>query len=194
MSVTVLENKLATKVASASSPGKISVAQLSLIVLQLGLLTAVLYQFEIESAGFFRLAILAFAGFILHALLPMRLRLSFFLALSVVGIALVLGITNAVWLIAIGLVLIGLCHLPVSFRIRGCLLVVVGGILVAQRAGWLPSLWSNAVWPILGSIFMFRLAVYFYELRHETTPASLTQTLSYFFLLPNVCFPTVSIS
>jgi len=87
------------------------------------------------------------------------------------------------------LLLIGLCHLPVSFRIRGSLLVIVGALLVAQRAGWLPSFWSNAVWPVLGSIFMFRLAVYFYEIRHDKTPVSITQTLSYFFLLPNVCFP-----
>ncbi|MDN5753513.1 MAG: hypothetical protein L0H15_09560, partial [Nitrosospira sp.] len=44
-------------------------------------------------------------------------------------------------------------------------------------------------WPILGSMFMFRLIIYLYELRHDKTPASPVQTLSYFFMLPNVCFP-----
>jgi len=189
MSVIALEKESATAVESAVPYGRIRAVELGVVVGQLALLTVVLNQFHIESSVFFRLAVLAFAGFIVHALIPMRFRLAFFLILSIVGIGLVLGITSAIWLFAIGLVLIGLCHIPVSFRIRGTLLVLVGILLVTQRAGWLPSLWSNAVWPILGSIFMFRLVVYFYELRHDKTPASVTQTLSYFFLLPNVCFP-----
>jgi len=189
MSVTVLDNEVTKKIESASTQGKIRALDLLLVVAQLALLTVVLYQFQIENAPFFRLAVLAFAGFVVHSLLPLRFRLPFFLILSALGIVLVLGLVNAAWLIAVGLLLIGLCHLPVSFRIRGSLLVIVGALLVAQRAGWLPSFWSNAVWPVLGSIFMFRLAVYFYEIRHDKTPVSITQTLSYFFLLPNVCFP-----
>jgi len=38
-------------------------------------------------------------------------------------------------------------------------------------------------------MFMFRLIVYLYDLRHEKKPAPAAQRLSYFFLLPNVCFP-----
>ena len=49
--------------------------------------------------------------------------------------------------------------------------------------------WSRAIWPILGSMFMFRLIVYLYDLRHDTAPFSLSRSLAYFFLLPNVCFP-----
>jgi len=47
------------------------------------------------------------------------------------------------------------------------------------RAGYL-RFGQRAIWPILGSMFMFRLILYFYELRHDKTPASVTQTLSYF--------------
>lgn len=169
--------------------GRISARNFLVLLMQLGLIALVLRQFQIESAVFLRLALLAFAGFALHALLPLRFRLPFFLALSLVGIGLVLGVTTGLWLVAIGLGLIGLCHLPVSFGIRTALLLVAAGLLVALRANWLPSVLSEAIWPILGSIFMFRLILYFYELRHDKTPMSLTRTLSYFFLLPNVCFP-----
>jgi D-alanyl-lipoteichoic acid acyltransferase DltB (MBOAT superfamily) len=48
---------------------------------------------------------------------------------------------------------------------------------------------SDAIWPILGSMFMFRLIVYFYDLRHDTAPVSPVRTLAYFFMLPNACFP-----
>ena len=37
-------------------------------------------------------------------------------------------------------------------------------------------------------MFMFRMMIYLYELKHAKTPESLVDTLSYFFLLPNYCF------
>ena len=40
-------------------------------------------------------------------------------------------------------------------------------MLIAQRAQWMPAPWSEAIWPILGSMFMFRLIVYLYDLRHD---------------------------
>ena len=37
-------------------------------------------------------------------------------------------------------------------------------------------------------MFMFRMIVYLYELKHAKRPETLVDTLSYFFLLPNYCF------
>ena len=183
-------NRVAASAAEApATPGTIRPGNFLIVCVQLGLLVLVLRQFQIESGAFLRLAILAFAGFAVHAWLPMRLRLPFFLALSIAGIALVLGPVNAAWVVSIGLALIGLCHVPVSFRARAWLLAGAGILLVAMRASWLPFVWSDAIWPIVGSMFMFRLILYFYDLRHDQAPVSPTRTLSYFFMLPNVCFP-----
>jgi len=173
----------------APAQGRIGVTPYIVILLQLGLLTVLLRQFQIESAAFLRLALLAFGGFAIHAVLPMRYRLPFFLALSLVGTVLVLDIANGLSIIGIGLVLIGICHLPLSFRLRGTLLVLVGALLATLRAKWLQAPVSDAIWPILGSMFMFRLIVYFYDLRHNTAPVSPVRTLAYFFMLPNACFP-----
>jgi D-alanyl-lipoteichoic acid acyltransferase DltB (MBOAT superfamily) len=101
----------------------------------------------------------------------------------------VLGFVNGAWLVGIGLVLIGICHIPASFKIRAALLMLAGGLLMLQRARMAPFPWSEAIWPILGSMFMFRLIVYFYDLRHDKTRGTLWQSLSYFFMLPNACFP-----
>ncbi|HXX85973.1 MAG TPA: hypothetical protein VEN29_18590 [Casimicrobiaceae bacterium] len=169
--------------------GRIAIKAYALILLQLGLVTILIRQFQIESAAFLRLALLAFGGFAVHALLPLRYRLPFFLALSLAGIVLVLDLANGVSIIAIGLVLIGICHLPVSFRVRGTLLLAVGAVLIALRAKWFEVPASDAIWPVLGSMFMFRLIVYFYDLRHDTAPVSPVRTLAYFFMLPNACFP-----
>ena len=169
--------------------GGIGIKSYVLILIQLGLLTLLLRQFQIESAAFIRLALLAFCGFAVHALLPMRYRLPFFLALSLAGIVLALDIVNSAWIVGIGLVLIGICHLPVSFRIRGLLLLIAGALLVTLRAKWVDAPVLDAIWPILGSMFMFRLIVYFYDLRHDKAPVSPVRTLAYFFMLPNACFP-----
>ena len=152
--------------------GKITAFHFLVVLAQLGLLTLVLRQFQIESGAFLRLSLLAFAGFAVHAFLPLRYRQPFFLALSLAGIALVLGLANGAVLVAIGLVLIGICHLPLAFSTRIAVLLTVVAVLIAQRAQWMSAPWSEAIWPILGSMFMFRLIVYLYDLRHETAPAS----------------------
>ena len=189
MTTVVLEKPSDEVDGEALEQGRIGVKQYVLILLQLGLLTLLLRQFQIESAAFLRLALMAFGGFAIHAWLPLRYRQPFFLVLSLVGIVLVLDIAHGVSIIAIGLVLIGICHLPIPFRARAILLVLVGALLVALRAKWVRAPLSDAIWPILGSMFMFRLIIYFYDLRHDTTPVSPVRTLCYFFMLPNACFP-----
>ena len=173
----------------APTVGVIGLRDYVLVGVQLALVLLLLRQYRIEGTAFVRLAMFAFAGFAVHALLPLKFRLPFFAALSIAGTALVLGVTNAAWLVAIGMVLIGLCHLPVAFWIRGALLLGVGTLLALQRASVLESPWSAAIWPILGSMFMFRLIVYFYDLRHDPAKPGFARTAAYFFMLPNACFP-----
>lgn len=185
-----LVHPLDSQAGNISRPaGHIAIREYLLILLQLGIVTLLLRQFQIESAAFLQLALLAFAGFTVHALLPLRYRLPFFLLLSLTGIMITLDLPAGFSVITIGLILIGICHLPVSFRVRSFLLLATGAILIVLRAKWIDSPVPDAVWPILGSMFMFRLIIYFYELRHDAAPASPAQTLSYFFMLPNACFP-----
>ena len=169
--------------------GRISLVNFAVVAVQLGLVLVLLRQFQIESTAFIQLAAVVFVGFAVHAFLPMRMRLPFFSALSIVSLPLALGFVNGLWLLAIGSVLIGICHLPISFRLRAVVLLFVATLLAAQRATLLPFPWSEAIWPILGSMFMFRLIVYFYDLRHERVPVTPAQSFGYFFMIPNVCFP-----
>jgi hypothetical protein len=159
------------------------------VAAQLGLLVLVIGRFQIESAAFHQIALLALGGFIVHSLIPRGARLPFFLLLSFAAIGIVFGAVNGAWLVAIGLGLIGLCHLPIPFWARGAALVAAGSGLAVLRAAPERAPWSAAVWPILGAMFMFRLIVYLYDLRHEKERPNAVRTLSYFFLLPNVCFP-----
>jgi hypothetical protein len=164
-------------------------ARLLGLLTQLVLCLLVIRLFQLESRTFYNVALLTVGGFAVHALLPIRYRLPFFVALSLGAIGLVLGVRDAAWLVAISLVLIGICHVRASLVLRVLLLLVAGGILAASRARLLPAPWSLSVWPILGSMFMFRLALYLHGLRHGGVPPTLSRTLAYFWMLPNACFP-----
>ncbi|MGI9430602.1 MAG: SGNH/GDSL hydrolase family protein [Myxococcota bacterium] len=156
---------------------------------QFGLLILVIREFEIESRAFLRLAVLAWCGFVVHHFLPRTFRLPFFGVLSLAGIFMIFGAANGAWLIGTGLVLIGLLHTPVPYFGRIALVAGAAAILWALRAGWVETALPPVIFPILGSMFMFRLIVYAYDLKHRSAPFSFWHAISYFFLLPNVCFP-----
>jgi D-alanyl-lipoteichoic acid acyltransferase DltB (MBOAT superfamily) len=164
---------------------------------QLGLLLAVAQVFLIEQTyGLSKLLPVIFVGFLLHACLPSQWRGPFFVLLFPASTVLLLGINSAAALLVLALGLFLLCHLPVSFWLRVAILSAVGIFLASVRIGAIEADVANIqsslqtqTLPILGAIFMFRSAVYLYDLRHEKGPVSVWQRLGYFFLFPNVCFP-----
>ncbi len=159
------------------------------VCLQLALVLLVVYQYRIESRTFFHVMALGAVGFAIHALLPLALRLPFFAFLSLAGLLVAFNVLDAVFLVSFGLLLIGICHLPVRLAYRVGLLVATGSLFAVWRVEALPAPWSAAIWPILASMFMFRLALYLYALQNDETRPTPARTLAYFFMLPNVCFP-----
>jgi hypothetical protein len=154
------------------------------LCLQLTLILFVVQCFEIESKNhFFPVLSLAVAGFVIHAWLPRPLRLGFFTVLSLAGIIYVLGPNNGAWVIGLGGGLIACCRLPAPLAFRVALVAVAGLLLAALRVQF-----PEPFWPVLGSMFMFRLIIYLFELRRQRRAPPLGITLSYFFPLPNSCF------
>jgi hypothetical protein len=139
---------------AAESRARISLIVFAIVAVQLGLVLVLLRQFQIESTAFIQLAAVVFVAFAVHAFLPLRMRLPFFSLLSIASLPLALGLVNGIWLLAIGSVLIAICHLPVSFRWRAAGLLLV---VVCRRATRdCCRSWSEAIRSILGSMFMFR--------------------------------------
>ncbi|HMF19814.1 MAG TPA: hypothetical protein VKE98_21595, partial [Gemmataceae bacterium] len=129
------------------------------VVLELALILLVVHCFRIEETRpFFPMLCLAAGGFALHAWLPRPWRAHFFVLLSLFSILLLLGWPNGAWAIGIGGGLIVLCHLPLPLLVR-VLLLVLAGVLLAQLRWQFPQ----PFWPMLASMFMFRLIVYLYE-------------------------------
>ncbi len=161
----------------------------ALLVAQVALVALAVDRFQIGSRAFSTITFLAAGGYVVHSLLPVRMRVAFFALLSMSGAVLVLGPETGLWLIAISFGLIALAHLRVPFVVLSLLMLAVCGALMAGRAGWIRVPWSGALWPILGGMFMFRMVVFLYDRKHGERATSIWETLSYFFLLPGVCFP-----
>ena len=168
----------------------LSIPSFVVVTAQLALVMWAMHLFQIETkTGFDRLFPLIFGGFIINAWLPLAFRVPFFVGLSFAGIYMIFGAVNSLWLIGIGLGLIGLCHLPITKWMRVTLVVLAGAVLTAMRGDLFSTSWSVAILPILGSMFMFRLALYLYDMDSEKKKASIWERLAYFFMLPNTVFP-----
>ncbi len=117
-----------------------------------------------------------------------------------INVASVLGVTGI-----LSLVFYGVLRLPIKFIARVAILVGIGAALyLARRDGMiLPNvlgfkdaegnilpgeLFPSTYWAIVGSIFMFRLALYAFEVRVAKKPEKLIDYLSYMLVLPNFYF------
>jgi len=169
---------------------KAQIFQFLSVVVQLWLLALVIRQFKLENQAFYvNIVLVAFYGFLIHYFLPDHYRRPFFMLISVAAILGILGLVPGAWLLAIGLGLIGIAHLPVAYPLRAGVLLATVAVLVALRVHWIQAPALDVIWPVLASMFMFRLIIYVYDLQHGKTAPTFVSTLSYFFLLPNVVFP-----
>jgi alginate O-acetyltransferase complex protein AlgI len=153
----------------------------------LALLYAVFLVYRLEGRAFQVLAAIAIAALPIHYLLHYRWKKLFFLATSVVGLVWVFGPSVAAIVVPAATVLIGVCFLPVAWIARAA---IVGALALglALLRGNTAGAEFDCAWPILGSMFMFRMILYLYELKHAERRETLLDTVSYFFLLPNYCF------
>jgi len=172
--------------------GATALLQVFVITVEFALIVAAIGLLNIESSAFALVLAISLGGFLVHHFLPAAWRWCFFAVLSVTSVLAVMGWHHGGVLLGIGTVFIALCHLPIAMWARVGLVLIMACILAALRSqavAWSPDGIPGTVWPVLGSMFMFRLIVYLYDLHHRAAPFSISRAISYFFMLPNVCFP-----
>lgn len=159
------------------------------VIGQLAMIVLIAHLYQLEGLPFAKMLWLASAGFVVSIALPLHYRLPFFTCLSIAAVFVIFGLADGAWLMALGLTLIGICHIPIAFGPKVALLVLVGGGLALLRIDTAVSPWSAAIWPIFGSMFMFRLVLYVRAMKTEPGDRRWWSALAYFFMLPNVAFP-----
>jgi hypothetical protein len=159
----------------------------------LGLLLVVFKVYRLEERAFqgraFQtIATIAFLALPLHYLAPFRWKKPLFIAISMTGMFWVFGTSVGAYVLGFAAVLVGICFLPIRWTGRALVMLLLVAALGCARSVRERALVPDNVWPIVASMFMFRLLIYLYELKHIKKPETLLDTLSYFFLLPNYCF------
>jgi alginate O-acetyltransferase complex protein AlgI len=161
-----------------------------LILIELLLIFLVVSQYKLEQElDFPRLIGAVCIGAVINQLLPFRYRLPFFVMLFVITLVTVTSPRRTGAVVVLASVLIGLCHLPVRMTWKVGMVLLFAAALAVVRIGWIYTTWGDAVIPLIGSMFMFRLILYLFEMRKGDLQGGWWQRLAYFFLLPNICFP-----
>jgi alginate O-acetyltransferase complex protein AlgI len=157
------------------------------LLVQLVLLLAVFRALNIEEPAFLLMMALAFGGFAVHYWLPFAFKEAWWLTLSIGGAFLLVEPLSALLLVASGLALFAILSSPFSYRVRLGIVVGAAAVLMYGRATLefgIPA----GFWAVFGAIFMFRMMIYLYDLRHQTARPRLKEFLAYFYILPNYYF------
>ena len=147
----------------------------------------VLRAFQIEERAFINMMGIAAGGFVIHYWLPLHHKEPFWILLSVCGAGLLLGTARLVLLLAVGLGFYGLLASRLSYRSKVWGTAILAVLLMAGRALEIAPI-PAGFWPVLGALFMFRMMIYLYDLRHAKARPSLQEYLAYFYPLPNFYF------
>ncbi len=155
-------------------------------------LIAILYivkNFNIEkSSGIWQISLIIIFAFTINSFIPLRYRQFILFSTCTSVIYFAFGFFTGTMLIVAALIIIGICHLPIKFWIRLSIIFIIFISLFILRIEWFYLLRATLISPFLASIFMFRIIIYLYELKHGMIPSSIWQSLVYFFLFPNICF------
>lgn len=159
----------------------------------LALLLAVFKVYRIEERAFqghtFQMLVtLALAALPIHYLAPFRWKKHVFVAVSAAGLFWIFGLQVSAVVLTLSAILLGICFLPLPWIARAGAVGMVALALAYARTGLPRTMIPDNALPIVASMFMFRMIIYLYELKHAKSSESLVDTLSYFFLLPNFCF------
>ena len=156
---------------------------------QLCLLFYVISIYSIEkSTGLKEIVPFILSGFVINSFVPIRFRPAVLFATCIAVIYFAFGFFTGNILIVTSVLLILCCHLPIRFSLRLLLVLAIAIGLLILRAELFFAPRAALVTPFIASMFMFRLIIYMYEVKHKQVTTLSIQTFSYFFLFPNICF------
>lgn len=161
----------------------------SLALAQFILILFVVTQYNFEkSSGIIDYAPYVIFVFILHSFISVRFRPAFLFLSCVSLIYFAFGILAGSFMILLGLALIFICHLPIKFIFRLILILLIALALALLRTEFIYISWMTMSVMYISPLFMFRLIIYLYEIKNGFVPANKWQSISYFFMFPNVFF------
>jgi len=159
-------------------------------LLQLLLVFLILNQFQLASqSGITAVAPIILIAFTLYSFIPIRFKPFIFSLTSFTIIYYAFGWFQGSLIIGGGLVILACCHLPLKHLFKIILILLIFGGLAYIRSNQLYVPRAVAASSYIAAMFMFRVFLYLYELKHNSIHnATLWQRIGYFFMFPNNLF------
>jgi hypothetical protein len=128
-------------------------------------------------------------AFVVHTALPMRFRNISFVLFCWAAILYLFGAVTGIMIILIILAFITAALLPIKYKYRLAIIIAGAVVLVVLRKNiiYMPRVTLAATFA--GFMLMFRMIIFLHDVRYEKNNPGLWKRLSYFFMLPNLCFP-----
>lgn len=155
----------------------------------LAILVSLIHVYKIEGRAFEIMMWTVLATLPVYELAPFRLRKPILAASAVIALSMIYGLAAAAAVLGFGAAMVALArNSRLSWNARaGAIATIALGLAVGRSTGVL-NFMPPAFWAVAGTMLMFRLALYMYELKHARKPETLVDTASYFLILPNWCF------
>ena len=155
----------------------------------LAFLTVVAHVYRLEGRAFEIVLWTILGALPIYELVPFKLKKPTLSLAAIVAMTWIYGRETAISVLLFGAGAVGLARTGrLAWQIRaGVLAAGAIGLAVAKS---FDGLWMvpPTFWPVAGTMLMFRLMLYMYELKHAKGKESLTDAVSYFLILPNWCF------
>ncbi len=145
------------------------------------------FQFE-KSSGIIDYSPHIIVAFVVYNFFSVRYRPTLLFVFCLVIIYSAFGMLAGSFITVLGLGLIAICHLPIRFNFRLFLILLGTVALIVFRTEIIFIPWMTMSAMYLAPMFMFRLIIYLYEIKHGLLPVSKWQSVVYFFMFPNIFF------
>jgi D-alanyl-lipoteichoic acid acyltransferase DltB (MBOAT superfamily) len=175
--------------AGRSKNARIDTRAFAMSWVYLALLTGVVHVYKIEGRAFEIVLWTLLASLPLYEYVPFRLKKPVLAAAAAISMAWIYGLTTALAVIGFATAMVSFARSNrLSWKTRALTIAMIAvGLAMGRSSGSLAFV-PSTFWPVAGTMLMFRLALYMYELKHAKKPESWSDTASYFLILPNWCF------
>lgn len=156
----------------------------------LGILTAVVHVYRVEGRAFEIVLWTSLATLPIYEIVPFRLKKATAGLAAILAMGWIYGPLTAICVVSFAAIAVSFARLssiPWKYR-AGSIAALSVALAIVKSTGIAESLIPPTFWPVAGTMLMFRLMLYMYELKHARSRETVRDAMSYFLILPNWCF------
>lgn len=173
-----------------TSPSRESILRLLICAGLLAFILYVYHSFGLEGGeSAIEMLSILFGGFLVHSVLPKRFRQYFFIGLFFVTLFVLFSFVESLFVMILVFVSFGILHSFVPHSVKLVAFVIFGMTLLGRQMDIIAIPVPKQAITVFGGLFMFRIFIYLYDLKHMRSPVPWRSRLSYFLIPHNILFP-----